>query len=128
MTFKFIQEYKDFDGRMVQTVTFEMPQDSTLPEVVEGFESFLKGAGYQLEGYLDIVPHQEEEPLRYERATPEWYKNNLNKEAMYTGPMPGTMGGATYTFKEEAGKCGRCGLTSEQLGGHKCYDVHCGMK
>jgi hypothetical protein len=54
MTFKFIQEYKDFNDQLVQKVTFELPQDSTLTQVIEGFEHFLKGAGYQLDGYLDI--------------------------------------------------------------------------
>jgi ribosome biogenesis SPOUT family RNA methylase Rps3 len=42
--------------------------------------------------------------------------------------MPGTMGAATFTFRQENGKCGRCGLTAEQLGSHKCYDQRCGLK
>lgn len=35
-------------------VTYEMHPQSTLPEVVEGFELFLKAAGYEFKGQLDF--------------------------------------------------------------------------
>lgn len=131
MTFKFIQEYKDFDGHMVQTVTFELPQDSTLTQVIEGFEHFLKGAGYQLDGYLDIVPIEQDtnEPHEWymdKAADQEFPPEMFESQDVMT--MPGTMGGANVVFQEQNDRCRLCGLTKQQLGSHKCYDSRCGLK
>jgi hypothetical protein len=132
MTFKFIQEYTDSRDNLVQRVTFELPQDSTLIQVIEGFEHFLKGAGYQLDGYLDIVPHEEDvQPERH-----EWYEDKAADqefppemfESQDVMAMPGTMGGATVMFTEPNDRCKRCGLTRAQLGLHTCYDESCGLK
>jgi hypothetical protein len=48
ITFK--QKYKDG-----QSITHTIRGDSTLDEVVEAFEYFLKGAGFNFEGHLDII-------------------------------------------------------------------------
>ena len=44
-------------------ITAELPPDSSLPEVLEAFESFLKACGYCFTGEIDIV---EEEPINHE--------------------------------------------------------------
>lgn len=36
-------------------VTMEISPESSLPDVLEAFESFLRAAGYSFEGTLDIV-------------------------------------------------------------------------
>lgn len=36
-------------------ITLERSGDSVLPEVLESFEFFLKGAGFHFDGYLDFV-------------------------------------------------------------------------
>ena len=43
------------------TKTYNMTVDgSSLMEVIEDFEMFLKGCGFVFDGYLDIVPHEED--------------------------------------------------------------------
>jgi hypothetical protein len=40
----------------VTTVEFEV---DSLPDILEHFELFLKGAGYMMEGKIDIIPDEE---------------------------------------------------------------------
>lgn len=51
----FIYQYDENSPK----VTVELPADSSLPDVLEQFEGFLKAAGYGVEGTLDFI---EEEP------------------------------------------------------------------
>lgn len=39
-------------------VTVELPPDSTLGDVLEQFEGFLKAAGYGFDGHLDFVEEE----------------------------------------------------------------------
>jgi hypothetical protein len=43
----------------ISTVTMELPDSCTLPEILEGFENFLKAIGYHFEGNLDFVEEDE---------------------------------------------------------------------
>lgn len=43
-----------YDGKGPR-VLFEIPDDSTLGEMVVAFEAFLKASGYEFNGQLDIV-------------------------------------------------------------------------
>ena len=47
---------QEFDDRKIE---MEIRGDSTISEVVEEFEMFLKGAGYQFDGHLDFVDEDE---------------------------------------------------------------------
>lgn len=40
---------------MFPKVTFILSDEAMLPEVVSAFESFLKAAGYNFDGHLDLV-------------------------------------------------------------------------
>lgn len=51
MMITFIYQYEPSSPKVV----FEMSADSTLSEVVEQFDLFLKASGYSFEGTLDIV-------------------------------------------------------------------------
>lgn len=39
----------------LSTVSLEIDNECTLPELLEAFGDFLKGCGYQFEGTIDIV-------------------------------------------------------------------------
>jgi hypothetical protein len=48
---RFISQYDENSNR----IEFTLPPDSTLTEVVESFEAFLKASGYHFDGVLDFV-------------------------------------------------------------------------
>lgn len=50
-------EYQFDDGSA--KVVFEMSPESSLPEVVEQFELFLKAAGYSFDGSLDFIEEEQ---------------------------------------------------------------------
>jgi hypothetical protein len=116
-------------------ITLEV-QEESLMNVVEAFERFLKGAGFVFDGYLDFV--DDADSTSYDTELDGWATDNETVFGSHYSepkhPMEDqelaeyTKVQEKYTFKQEAGKCGRCGLTREQLGDHKCYDNYCGMK
>ena len=127
--YTFTCEYEDiFTSKPDGKITLEVTEDS-LTNVVEAFERFLRGAGFVFDGHLDIVDDDLEfEPERFEVEN-EFSAELNDLPRSVTMPMPGTIGGATYNYNKGE-KCHRrgCGLTRDQLGAHKCYDEHCGMK
>lgn len=40
-------------------IIIEMSPESTLDQVFEAFEGFLQAAGYRIDGYIDIVAHNQ---------------------------------------------------------------------
>jgi hypothetical protein len=115
--FKFTCINGDGGEDMINTLEFDA---SYLPEVLQGFEQFLRGSGYHFRGELDFCSDEDckEEPMPQDVC--------ISEEYTYTMPMPGTIGGAELSFPNE--RCKVCGLTSEQLGNHTCYDLNCGLK
>lgn len=53
--FKFIYQFDEGSPR----TEVSLPTDYTLNEVVEAFELFLHGAGYQFTGQLDFIEDEE---------------------------------------------------------------------
>jgi len=105
-------------------ITLEV-QEESLRNVVEAFERFLKGAGFVYDGYLDFV--DDADSTSYDTELDGWATDNETVfGSHYSESEDQEL--AEYTKVQEAGKCGRCGLTREQLGDHKCYDSYCGMK
>lgn len=47
---EFFYQYKEGDGSVKMT----LPPDATLDEALEGFETFLKAAGYSFAGRVEI--------------------------------------------------------------------------
>lgn len=137
--YTFICEHTDLYGKVDgNKITHEVTQES-LMSVIESFEQFLRGVGFYFDGHLDVVEDQPislDEPLEEHEWTQtlrndsEWPFPPANPEPeMYEAKdvmqMPGTIGGATVVFPGT--KCGKCGLTKEQLGFYKCYDPACGL-
>lgn len=62
--YTFKQEYSGFKvhdiGHPPTTVSMEIEGDLSLPQILERFEDFLRGAGFRFDGYLDFV--QDDEP------------------------------------------------------------------
>lgn len=48
---EFFYQYKEGDGSIAMT----LPPDATLEEALEGFETFLRAAGYVFDGQIDII-------------------------------------------------------------------------
>jgi hypothetical protein len=74
MSFKFISEDEN-DG---YKVSIELHKHSTLPEMLEHFEGFLKACGYQINGMLEVIPHDS----WVEEVTEDWeWKENEGQKA-----------------------------------------------
>jgi len=83
-----IAEHTDmYTGNTVSKSTHEFEVDG-LMEVVENVELFLKGAGFVFDGFLDIVPTEEDDIDNQEWQTPEW---NIPQEE-FTGDGHDGMG------------------------------------
>ena len=56
------QEYPGYSGMHTsapkETVTIEFEGDITIPEMLEKFETFLRGCGFYFDGHLDFVDEQ----------------------------------------------------------------------
>lgn len=103
MKFKFICEDKEFN--FSNTTEFEAVH---LSEIVQYFETFLRGSGYHFDGSFDLCHITEPASVcSSEYCDPECSDGELK-------------------FAPE--RCKICRLTSEQLGDHKCYDPKCGLK
>lgn len=57
-TFKFTQEYLDYEGVPESTRTVEFKAE-VLSDILEQFELFLRGCGFVFDGSLDIVPPED---------------------------------------------------------------------
>lgn len=58
---KFTQTHTDFrTGKPQETVSIEIAEHSDLSTVFDAFNRFLKAAGYEFDGYVDIVNDQED--------------------------------------------------------------------
>lgn len=61
--YTFKQEYSGYTGFATEippsAITMEINGELSLPQVLERFEEFLRGAGFYLDGHLDIVNDEE---------------------------------------------------------------------
>lgn len=58
---KFTQTHTDFrTGKLQETVSIEIAEHSDIGTVFDAFNRFLKAAGYEFDGYVDIVNDQED--------------------------------------------------------------------
>lgn len=99
-------------------ITFEFQAD-TLADVISHFEDFLRGNGFQISGYLDIVSDEVYDSPKEIDIEPE--TDDLNQDSW---PFQKTESSDTV----EQAKCKVCGLTKQQLSDHPCYDKKCGFK
>ena len=99
------KQIDNISGRSAET-TVEFSTDY-LPDILEQFEMFLRGSGFNFSGNLDFVSDEE-----------------------YYGKIP-DCDPPTEEYQEYKSPnelCGRCGLTRGELGDSMCYDEHCPLK
>ena len=105
------KQIDNISGHCAET-TVEFSADY-LPNILEHFEMFLRGSGFNPSGTLDFVPDEEYygEIPDFDPAAEE-YVDYENYE--------------DYESPNEI--CERCGLTRRALGDNMCYDINCGLK
>lgn len=61
-TFKqeFTPDFNPYGASVPSTITMELDGDLNLSQLLERFEEFLRGAGFQTQGYLDFVQDETE--------------------------------------------------------------------
>ena len=62
--FRFSVDTEDNDGRTIFSNTTEFDAEF-LPDIIGNFELFLKGAGFELGGHVDIIDEEEDEYTNY---------------------------------------------------------------
>lgn len=103
MKFTFNSEFVGFGSPKTQ-VQFEADQ---LEDILMYFRDFLKGAGYEIDGVIDVIPND------------EYYGQSTQEEYEYKEELPfANFGGE---------KCSICGMTREKMGQSPCFDVRCGL-
>jgi len=79
-----IAEHTDlYTGKTLTKNTTEFEVDG-LMDVIENVEMFLKGTGFVFDGYLDIVPPEEDDIDKQEWHNPEWETPQENLEPTIT--------------------------------------------
>ena len=61
MSYKFIQETPEMHKEFTATnkIEFTVQDEASLDQMLESFEYFLRASGYHIDGYIDVVPHDE---------------------------------------------------------------------
>lgn len=106
--------------------TFEFRADS-LNDVLEEFESFLRGSGFVFKGVLDIVGE-----IEYEDTEPDWNVPREKKNFDFSGipnnnfPFTSTESNdITLNSVEASEKCPVCKIPKSVMKSEKCYDSQC---
>ena len=58
---KFTHSHTDYDNRVLETISMEISEHSTLTESLDAFERFLKAVGYVFDGTINIVNEDEQQ-------------------------------------------------------------------
>lgn len=90
-----------FDDLAHDKVIVEVAEDSNITQMLNAFEHFLKASGFSFDGYIDIVPVDDdhepfiEEPVELENKEPQpprWAQENaaankMNKMSVFDEKM-----------------------------------------
>ena len=88
-------QYASFYKDAPLTKTYNMTvSGESLMELIEDFETFLKGCGYVFDGYLDIVPHEEN---TLQEDIPEQFPNGKVTISSNNGSVDSTTSFTTVT-------------------------------
>lgn len=108
---KFICEHTDaWNGDSVVTRTTVETNNVVLQDVLQDFEDFLRGAGFQIQGKLEIV--NEEDEFEEQESNERW---GQVVDSLMNPP----------NFRTTEQVCGVCRLTEDELAGHHCWDKKC---
>lgn len=124
--------FKQIDSYTPSETTVEFEADS-LETILEQFEFFLKGSGYKISGTLDVVYPDEEvnfdginiDLSSYCAAQPvEDYEIDTSVMAHVAADLLRQM--ENKELAQE--RCSVCGLSSELMNDHDCFDTQCPLK
>lgn len=106
--FIFIQE-NNFNG---SKLTFESSSVS-LDQILTDFADFLRGCGFQINGYLDVINPDE-----------EWPESACDSELDYDHPE------ANFDYdwsgeKDQISLCPVCKIDTNTMKDHDCFDKNC---
>ena len=79
--FTLIAEHTDFTGVRLQKNTMEF-EEEYIGDILDNVKQFLQGTGFTIDGTLDIVPDEFDDPIKTEEtAKPDYtFKQNYYKE------------------------------------------------
>lgn len=109
---KFICEHTDWNSETVVTRTTVETNNVVLQDVLQDFEDFLRGAGFQLQGKLEIV--NEEDEFVEDESKDRWGH-----------VVDSLMNPPKFRADKAVQVCGICRLTGEEMSGHRCWDKNC---
>ena len=78
---KFILKYKSPKGVSEPKLKMSISSEATLPEMINFFEQFLQGAGYDLD-HKSLVLAEDEGPVTCEKHWDEFWKLSNEDEAL----------------------------------------------
>ena len=140
--------FKQVDNFTPSETTIEFTAD-TLSTVLEQFEMFLRGSGFQFTGTLDFVSddesqeevEEEHEWVQEKRADEEWPFAKIwadKKESIYEDgyespsfkvfqhTVNSLMNPPKFRANEEQQThCPICSISRNEMRGHKCWDKRC---
>ena len=86
-----------------------------LSDILQEFESFLRGAGFHFDGQLDIVNDEEWVENTEDEVEQSKQRWNATVHSLMNPPR----------FRANATTCEVCGLNKEMMATHHCYDDNC---
>jgi hypothetical protein len=124
--FTLICDQGEFGTPLKTTTEFEV---DFLPEVLENFELFLRGAGFVFDGKVEI--YDESAGITIEPHNSDYdvdYDTNFGTDDMaqsYAAFDQVVGNHIDYLNSKRNDICTTCGLSSAVMEGHKCYDPAC---
>jgi len=93
---KFTHSHTDYDNRVLETISIEISEHSTITEALDAFGRFLKAVGYVFNGNINIVNEDEEQLFdnfddTFDSNTDEDY------QSQFEGPVEGFTEGLNST-------------------------------
>jgi hypothetical protein len=128
--FTLICDHGEFGTPLKNTTEFEV---DFLPEVLENFELFLRGAGFVFDGKVEIYDETADVSIEsYDVDYDVDYNINLNTDfgadnmaESYNAFEQVVNNHIDYVASKQKEICSTCGLSSAVMQGQKCYDQSC---
>jgi hypothetical protein len=124
--FTLICDHGEFGTPLKNTTEFEV---DFLPEVLENFELFLRGAGFVFDGKVEIYDETADVSIEsYDVDYGVDYNMDFGTDAVaesYDAFEQVVNNHIDYLASKQKDICSTCGLSSAVMQGQKCYDQSC---
>jgi hypothetical protein len=124
--FTLICDHGEFGTPLKNTTEFEV---DFLPEVLENFELFLRGAGFVFDGKVEINDESSDVSIGpYDGDYGVDYNIDFGADNMaesYDAFEQVVNNHIDYLASKQKDICSTCGLSSAVMQGQKCYDQSC---